>query len=148
MACKNDTQGHWVNGSLGTVTRIIPDGAYVLFDRTRQEHLVPRATWEKIEQDWNEVSHRIESKVVGTYRQIPLIHGWAITIHKAQGLTLDDVRVDFGRGAFAPGQAYVALSRVRTIAGLSFKRPLQRTDIQVDPVLLTFMRWVESDGLA
>jgi ATP-dependent exoDNAse (exonuclease V) alpha subunit len=148
MACKNDTQGQWVNGSLGTVTRIIRDGAFVLFDRTQQEHLVPRVTWEKIAQRWNEAKHIIENEVVGTYRQVPLIHGWAITIHKAQGLTLDDVRVDFGMGgAFAPGQAYVALSRVRTIAGLSFARPLQRADVQVDPVLLTFMSWVESGGL-
>ena len=148
MACKNDTQGQWVNGSLGTVTRVNRDGAFVLFDRTQQEHLVPRVAWEKIAQRWNEEKHKIENEVVGTYRQIPLIHGWAITIHKAQGLTLDDVRVDFGTGAFAPGQVYVALSRVRTIAGLSFARPLRRTDVQDDPVLLTFTSWVEAGGLS
>ncbi len=147
MATKNDTQGRWVNGSLGTVTRVLQDAAFVRFDRTQQEHLVSRVAWEKIAQEWNGALQKIENKVVGTYRQIPLVHGWAITIHKAQGLTLDDVRVDFGTGAFAPGQAYVALSRVRTIAGLSFVRPLRRTDVQADPILLAFMNWVQSGGL-
>jgi ATP-dependent exoDNAse (exonuclease V) alpha subunit len=147
MAARNDMQGRWVNGSLGTVTRMIGDGVFVVFDRTRQEHLVSSVAWEKIKQQWNAVTQRIENEVVGTYRQIPLLHGWAVTIHKAQGLTLDDVRVDLGAGAFAPGQVYVALSRVRTLAGLSFARPLRRTDVQADPVLLAFMAWVQSGGL-
>jgi hypothetical protein len=81
---------------------------------------------------------------VGAYRQIPLIHAWAVTIHKAQGLTLDDVRVDLGAGAFAPGQVYVALSRVRTLAGLSFARPLRPADVRAEPVLLAFMKWTQA----
>jgi ATP-dependent DNA helicase PIF1 len=145
MAAKNDAQGRWVNGSLGTVTRVLQDSAFVLFDQTQQEHMVSRVVWEKIKQQWNGIT--IESEVVGTYRQIPLIHGWAITIHKAQGLTLDDVRVDLGAGAFTSGQTYVALSRARTISGLSFARPLRRTDVEADPILLAFMSWVQSGGL-
>ena len=81
---------------------------------------------------------------VGAYRQLPLIPAWAITIHKAQGLTLDDVRLDLGSGAFAPGQVYVALSRVRTLAGLSLARPLRPTEVQADPMLLGFMEWAQS----
>jgi ATP-dependent DNA helicase PIF1 len=101
-------------------------------------------TWEKVRQQWSEARQRIENEVVGTYRQIPLIHAWAVTIHKAQGLTLDDVRVDLGWGAFAPGQLYVALSRVRTMAGLSFARPLRDADVMVDPALLEFMERVQA----
>jgi ATP-dependent DNA helicase PIF1 len=141
MAVRNDPQGRFVNGSLGTVTRLSPDGAVVTFDRRSQEHLVGPMTWEKVRQQWNEGKQRIDNEVVGTYRQIPLIHAWAVTIHKAQGLTLDDVRVDLGAGAFAPGQVYVALSRVRTMAGLSFARPLRAADVSADPVLLAFMKW-------
>jgi len=74
----------------------------------------------------------------------PLIPAWAITIHKAQGLTLDDVRLDLGSGAFAPGQVYVALSRVRTLAGLSLARPLRPTEVQADAMLLGFMDWAQS----
>ncbi len=134
MAVRNDPQGRFVNGSLGTVTRVAPEGAFVLFDRRPNELLVPAATWEKVRQQWNETTQRIENEVVGTYRQLPLIHAWAVTIHKAQGLTLDDVRVDLGAGAFAPGQVYVALSRVRTMAGLSFARPLRPADVKAGPI--------------
>ena len=64
---------------------------------------------------------------------------WAITIHKAQGLTLDDVRIDFGTGAFAPGQVYVALSRVRTLEGLSLNRPLRISDFYFEPMVQAFL---------
>jgi ATP-dependent exoDNAse (exonuclease V) alpha subunit len=148
MAVKNDTQGRWVNGSLGTITRVIQDGAFVIFDNSRQEHLVSRVSWEKIRQKWNNTQRRIENEVVGAYRQIPLIHAWAVTIHKAQGLTLDDVCVDLGAGAFTPGQVYVALSRVRTMSGLSFAQSLRPADVQADPMLLAFMKWVQSEHLA
>jgi ATP-dependent DNA helicase PIF1 len=97
-----------------------------------------------VQQHWNNARRRIENKAVGAYRQIPLIHAWAVTIHKAQGLTLDDVRIDLGNGAFAPGQVYVALSRVRTMTGLSFAQPLKLSDVQADPILLAFMKWIQS----
>jgi ATP-dependent DNA helicase PIF1 len=147
MAVRNDPQGRFVNGSLGTVVRVGPEGALVKFDRRPQEHLVTPVAWEKVRQQWNEAEQRIDTEVVGTYRQIPLIHAWAVTIHKAQGLTLDDVRVDLGAGAFAAGQVYVALSRVRTLAGLSFARPLRPTDVRADPTLLAFTTAVQAEAL-
>ena len=147
MAVRNDPGGRFVNGTLGTVTRFDKEGGvFVQFDRRRDEDLVVPVTWEKIRQQWNEAEQRIDNEVVGTYKQIPLIHAWAVTIHKAQGLTLDDVRVDLGSGAFAPGQVYVALSRVRSMAGLSFARPLRPADIRVDPMLVDFMRWAQLEG--
>jgi ATP-dependent DNA helicase PIF1 len=146
MAVKNDAGGRFVNGSLGTVTALSEDGATVAFDRGRGEHLVSPVAWEKVRQQWNEKTRRIDTEVVGAYRQIPLIPAWAVTIHKAQGLTLDDVRIDLGSGAFAPGQVYVALSRVRSMAGLSFARPLRPGDIRVDAMLVDFMRWAQLEG--
>jgi len=149
MAVRNDPAGRFVNGTLGTVTRINrDDGVFVKFDRRRDEDLVEAVTWEKTRQQWNDKESRIDNEVVGTYRQIPLIHAWAVTIHKAQGLTLDDVRVDLGAGAFAPGQVYVALSRVRTLAGLSFARPLRASDLRSDPVIAAFTRWARDRGVA
>jgi ATP-dependent DNA helicase PIF1 len=144
MAVRNDPQGRFVNGSLGTVTQLGSEGAFVQFDRRPHEHLVAPVTWEKVRQRWNEAKQRIENEVVGAYRQVPLIHAWAVTIHKAQGLTLDDVRVDLGAGAFAPGQVYVALSRVRTLAGLSFARPLRPSDVRAEPVLVAFAKWARA----
>jgi ATP-dependent exoDNAse (exonuclease V) alpha subunit len=70
--------------------------------------------------------------VAGTFVQFPLRLAWALTIHKSQGLTLDKIYVDFGRGTFAHGQAYVALSRCRTMAGLAMARPLRGSDIKFD----------------
>jgi ATP-dependent exoDNAse (exonuclease V) alpha subunit len=144
MAVKNDPEGRWYNGSLGTVKRIEEGDVFVRFDRSGDEHLVSGAEWTKVRQEWNEESQTIENRPIGAYRQIPLIPAWAITIHKAQGLTLDDVRLDLGFGAFAPGQVYVALSRVRTLAGLSLARPLRSTEVQADPMLLGFMEWAQS----
>jgi ATP-dependent DNA helicase PIF1 len=147
MAVRNDPGGRFVNGSLGTVTRFDKEGGvFVQFDRRRDEDLVVPVSWEKIRQQWNEAEQRIDNQVVGTYKQIPLIHAWAVTIHKAQGLTLDDVRVDLGAGAFAPGQVYVALSRVRTLDGLSFARPLRGSDVRADPVLVAFTKWARESG--
>ena len=65
-----------------------------------------------------------------SFQQIPLILAWAVTIHKAQGLTLEDVRIDLGRGAFAMGQTYVALSRARSLTGLSLTAPLRESDVR------------------
>lgn len=140
MATRNDSERRWINGSLGTVSKISGDDVYVMFDRSDEEYHVEPVKWEKIRQVWNDAEGRIENQIIGTYEQLPLTPAWAITIHKAQGLTLDDVRIDFGAGAFAPGQVYVALSRVRTLDGLSLTRPLRTTDFRFDPLLDAFLR--------
>jgi ATP-dependent DNA helicase PIF1 len=139
MATRNDSERRWINGSLGTVTKIKDGEVTVRFDHTRDEHPIEQVKWEKIRQVWNEEQGKIENEVIGTYQQLPLIPAWAITIHKAQGLTLDDARIDFGTGAFAPGQVYVALSRVRSLEGLSLNRPLRVSDFHFEPMVQAFL---------
>jgi ATP-dependent exoDNAse (exonuclease V) alpha subunit len=132
---KNDPGRNWVNGSLGTVIRTEPDYVWVHLDGNG-EHQIHSGRWEKIAYRWSQIENRIVPEVVGSYSQLPLKAAWALTIHKAQGLTLEDVRVDFGMMAFAPGQAYVALSRAKSPGGLSLARPLTVADVKVDPTLL------------
>ncbi len=143
MAVKNDVEHRWVNGSRGQVVSLSPDEVVVRFYETGQKHPVGRVAWEKVRQVWNASEQRVESEVVGSYKQIPLIPGWALTIHKAQGLTLEDVRVDLGSGTFASGQLYVALSRATSLDGLSFQRPLRVGDVKTDPQLVEFLDWLE-----
>lgn len=146
MAVKNDPGGRWVNGSLGTVWAVRDRKVRVRFDHDAVIAEVEPQTWESFKYDWDEDTKRVESEVVGSFKQIPLILAWAATIHKAQGLTLDDVRVDLEGGAFASGQAYVAISRARSLEGLSLTRPLRPNDFHLDPVLVEFDRWAISDA--
>jgi len=101
--------------------------------------------WENTKYKFNRILNKIESEVTGTFEQYPLKLAWAITIHKSQGLTFDKIIIDFGRGTFAYGQAYVALSRVRTINGLFLKRKIVTSDISVNEAVKEFAKSFNDD---
>jgi hypothetical protein len=131
---QNDSEGRWVNGSLGTVKTLDDTIIQVALD-TGGEVDVERATWPQARWSWNAKENKMEVKEEYKYVQFPLAPAWALTIHKAQGMTLDSVEIDLGRGAFAPGQTYVALSRARSMETLRLTRPLSPRDVRVDPAI-------------
>ncbi|MBN1631334.1 MAG: AAA family ATPase [Thermoleophilia bacterium] len=140
MFTKNDGQRRWVNGTLGVVREVNAGGLQVQVgpDSEGQVHDVQPVTWEAYKYLYDRASDQIVAKVAGTYTQYPLMLAWAVTIHKSQGKTLDNVLVDFGAGAFASGQAYVALSRCRVLEGIRLARAIRPADIICDPVIARF----------
>jgi ATP-dependent DNA helicase PIF1 len=145
MLLTNDRRGRFVNGTIGRVTKIarpadreaddivtveLPDGDEV--------DLSP-STWELYRFRYDAEADRIDSEPVGSFTQYPLRLAWAVTIHKSQGKTFDRVVIDIGRGAFAHGQVYVALSRCTTFEGLVLRTPIRRSHILMDWRIVRFL---------
>ena len=134
MMVNNDSRGRWVNGSIGIVedikNSISSDKViiYVRFPNGRVE-LVEPYTWELFKYKWNDELKQIETESAGFFKQYPLKLSWAVTIHKSQGKTFDNVIIDMENGSFAPGQLYVALSRCTSFDGIALSRPLTGKDI-------------------
>ena len=150
MFVKNDSNKRWVNGTIGKVLEVHSNYVKVEVQNTSGKFFydVGVAGWEKYKIAYNKKNKKLLYEVVGSYSQIPLRLAWAITIHKSQGLTFDNIRLNLGSGTFAHGQLYVALSRCRTLEGLSLKRPIQLSDFICDPNIQSFhkvMRKSESN---
>jgi len=131
MFVNNDSSGRWVNGTIGHVTKLV-DGAITVKISNGKEVEVTPHTWDLFKYFFDDKSRSLSQKTAGSFTQIPLRLAWAITIHKSQGKTFDKVKIDLGRGSFASGQTYVALSRCRTFEGISLEHPIKPSDIRLD----------------
>jgi ATP-dependent DNA helicase PIF1 len=139
MFIKNDPEGRWVNGTIGVVIDCSDKNKKVIKVKVGKEVFkVKREEWNKVRYVYDEYNDEMVEEVVSSFKQFPLKLGWAVTIHKAQGLTLDSCSVDLGEGAFATGQAYVALSRCKTLDSLNLYRELKVQDALVDPDIQDF----------
>jgi hypothetical protein len=136
MLVNNDKYGRWVNGTLGRVMGVeqgeegeteilvgLQDGTIVEVTQNR---------WDLFKYEYDRATKRISTRKTGSFTQYPVRLAWAVTIHKSQGKTFDRVTIDIGRGAFAHGQVYVALSRCTNFAGITLTKPIKKTHIRMD----------------
>ena len=139
---KNDKERRWVNGTLGTIIGFGDEEDGIIYVRTEdgRDFDVQREIWSNVRYTFNEKEQKIEEEEIGSYQQFPLRLAWAITVHKSQGLTFNNVKIDFTGGVFAGGQTYVALSRCTSLQGISLQEPIRRENIFVRTEVTNFAR--------
>ncbi len=141
MFIKNDPKGEqrFFNGKLAVVTDLRDDFIEVLPEGAQYPIILERYAWKNVRYTTNKLNNEIEEEEIGTFTQFPLKLAWAITVHKSQGLTFDRAIVDIG-DAFAPGQIYVALSRLRSLDGLILTSHLNNRGMKADQNVAYYSR--------
>lgn len=135
----------WINGDMAEVVGLETDYIRIKLQKSDNVVVVGKETWYKLKYTYNHQTQKIEQEQIGTFEQFPLALGWAITIHKSQGLTLEHLTLNLGGGAFASGQLYVALSRARTMDGITLTKPIAMKDVKADPAVLEFYKLLGLD---
>lgn len=136
MFVKNDMEKAYFNGKLAKVEALDKDGVLVRMD-TGEPYRLKRETWENKRYVVNASTKQQDEEVLGTFEQYPIKLAWAITVHKSQGLTFSKAIIDVG-SAFAPGQVYVALSRLRSLDGLILRTRIDPSVVSSDKDVVAF----------
>ncbi|THU41995.1 helicase [Niastella caeni] len=150
MFVKNDKgeSRRFYNGKIGTISKINGEEIFVRLEGDEHDMLLEKETWRNIRYQYNNEEDKIEEEEVGSFKQYPVRLAWAITIHKSQGLTFEKAIIDAG-ASFAPGQVYVALSRLTSLSGLVLYSRIHPSSINTDTRVLEFTRLEkEEDQLA
>lgn len=143
MLVNNDRKGRWVNGTIGKITNIkreksSSDRLVVELQNGDVVEVEPY-TWEIFKYKYDDRLQKIYTETIGSFMQYPLRLAWAITIHKSQGKTFDKVIIDIGRGTFAHGQVYVALSRCTNFQGVILRKEIKKGHIRMDFKVIKFL---------
>ena len=147
MFIKNDPDKRFINGTLGEVCYLWKDKIKVRIADTGVTIDVEPMEWENIRYQLDETDKTVHSTTIGKFKQYPVRPAWAITIHKSQGLTFDRAIID-ARAAFSPGQAYVALSRCRSLEGIVLSSPLRASAFMTDTTIDDFLQSRLADARA
>ncbi|HWA32608.1 MAG TPA: helix-turn-helix domain-containing protein [Cyclobacteriaceae bacterium] len=138
MFTRNDAEGNaYYNGKLATVTSISGTEITVQMAGSGNFYTLRKSVWENKKYKVNDETKELEDEVVGVFEQYPIKLAWAITVHKSQGLTFDKAIIDVGQ-AFADGQVYVALSRLRSIDGLILRTKVEPGVVSTDKQIVSF----------
>ena len=136
---RNDKEGRWVNGTIGQVHELTERKVQIVLEDGVIHEIEPEV-WENIQYSYDEKKKTVVENVLGSFKQFPIKPAWALTVHKSQGLTFNNVVIDFAGGAFTSGQTYVALSRCTSLEGITLLKPLSERDIIVNPAVVDFSR--------
>ncbi len=139
MFVKNDVSGNnkYYNGKLAKVVEVSRDKVFVQLAGTEERYQLENVIWENKRYTVNSTSKELDEDIIGTFTHFPVKLAWAVTVHKSQGLTFDRAVIDVGQ-AFAPGQVYVALSRLRSLDGLVLRTKIDTKVITSDPLVVEF----------
>lgn len=141
MFIKNDPERRFINGTLGEIRSIDKNCIAVRLAESGKTIEVEPMEWQNIRYQFDDETKEISSKQIGRFKQYPLKAAWAITVHKSQGLTFDKAIIDV-HAAFSPGQAYVALSRCRTLEGLVLSSPVSASVFMKDKAVDAYMNYI------
>lgn len=144
MLLNNDGQKRWHNGTIGTLISV--HDTHIMIEIDGIEYRLEKIEYESRRYSYNTKSQDVETKSVGTFVQYPIRLAYAITIHKSQGKTFDKINIDFGAATFAHGQAYVAISRCRTLEGITLTRKLRIDDFVYEKRVMEFYKSIENES--
>ena len=135
--CRNNPNSGYMNGTIAKVSALEENKILVRLENG-SEIEVNQVSWENIQSQYNRETRKMESTVIGSFTQYPIKLAWAITIHKSQGMSFDRMHFDLSRGTFQAGQAYVAISRMRSLDGLTLSHPIMPHHIMQNPEVRAF----------